>query len=64
LIKVTQEVDVYEVDKKKADTSMLVNSYPSKEVDFIVLIVGGHSYTVRGWDLEAAIDNAMNKGDK
>ncbi len=64
-IKVEQEIDVYEVDGEDGEIGegsiIKVNSHWSRD-DFVVLEVGGKSYTVAGDDLETAITNAQNSG--
>lgn len=63
MIKVTNEVTIYEVDGSDApsDTKVIVTSHWSSR-KLVVIVLGGKSYSVDGFDLTAAIENALNRG--
>jgi len=62
-IDVTQVINIHEVDDEEVgatrDLTLGVNSHWNLR-SYVVLRVGGKSYTVVGHDLKIAIDNAMN----
>lgn len=64
-VKVTQEIDIYEIDGSDTDSlekpKMGIDSHWNNE-DFVILRIGKKTYTVVGDDLKTAIDNAMNAG--
>ncbi len=63
MIKVIQEVDVYEVDGEDApvgkEIKVGVASHWNRN-QLVVLVIGKKQYTVLGSDLKTAIENAEN----
>lgn len=64
-MKVTNELKLYEMDGVEAKAIdgpvLLVRSHWVRR-EMVVLIVGGHEYTVARSELAAAIGNATNTG--
>ena len=60
-MKVINEIEVYEVDGDKEATCdpVKIKSHWVFE-DRVILIIGGHEYTVSADDMKRAIDNATN----
>ena len=63
-LEVVNRVYVYEVDDKENEVGqsypkIIISSHWNRD-EFVVIEVGGHSYTVAKSDLRMAIDNAGN----
>lgn len=64
-MKVTNEIKIYEVDgtdtKPIEGPTLLVESHWNNR-DMVVLVVGGHKWTLVRRELDAAVANATNTG--
>ena len=62
-VDVTQEINIREVDDEEvgatSDLTLGVDSHWNLR-SYVILRIGGKSYTVAGHTLKTAIDNAMN----
>ena len=67
MIKVTQEVDIFEINGEEIEPDehkiISVNSHWSRD-EWVVLAVGGKLYTIFADDLRVAIENAQNTGEE
>ena len=62
-IEISQSINVYEVDgdENRQKPILFCNSHWNDN-EMVVLIIGGHTYTVIGEDMKLAVVNAMNSG--